>query len=50
MQRPVRRSQVRIVLSSEADSRNLPEGWNTNARIQLSSVEREVSSARFERR
>lgn len=34
--RPVSRSQVRIVLSSEAESRNLPFGWNTSARTQLS--------------
>ena len=34
--RPVESSQTRIVLSSEADSKYFPEGWNASARIQLS--------------
>lgn len=36
--RPVARSHVRIVLSSEAERRNLPDGWKTSARTQLSSA------------
>jgi hypothetical protein len=33
--RAVASSQTRMVLSSEADNKNLPDGWNTSARIQL---------------
>lgn len=35
-QRPVLISHTRIVLSSHAESRNFPHGWNTRARTQLS--------------
>jgi len=31
MHRPVESSQTRIVLSSPADNKNLPEGWKTSA-------------------
>lgn len=34
--RPVVKSHVRMVLSSEAERRNLPLGWKTRARTQLS--------------
>lgn len=36
VQRPFWRSQTFIVLSSDADKRYFPDGWNTRARIQLS--------------
>lgn len=45
MHRPVTRSHVRTVLSSEAERRNLPEGWKTSARIQLSSTKHGEGSA-----
>lgn len=34
--RPLARSHTLMVLSSDADKRYFPDGWNTNARIQLS--------------
>lgn len=36
IQRPVLRSQIFMVLSSDADNRNLPLGWTTSPRTQLS--------------
>lgn len=36
MHRLLRKSQTRIVLSSLADIKYLPPGWNTNSRTQLS--------------
>ena len=34
--RPLCKSQILIVLSSDAERRYLPDGWKTSARIQLS--------------
>ena len=36
MHRPAFKSQILIVLSSDALNKNLPEGWNTSPRTQLS--------------
>ena len=45
VQRPVLRSQIRIVLSSDAESRKRPDGWKTRARTQLSCPTCAVSAA-----
>ena len=42
---------MRIVLSSDAESKSLPEGWKTSARIQLScpAWQKDVSRASVQR-
>lgn len=53
IQRPDFKSQIFIVLSSEALSRNLPDGWNTSPLTQLSwpiystCIKTEITSERL---